>query len=309
MGVVSTGMHACGHDAHTAIALGAATLLADEHFPGTVRLIFQPAEEVGDEEGISGAQRMVEDGAMQGVDALVGLHVDATKAVGDIAIDSGVSSAGVDTFYATIVGKGGHGAFPHRVVDPIHIAGHVILGLHTIVSRRLHPYEPAVISIGSIHAGEASNVIPERVEMSGTIRFLSPDVQKQLHAEIESKLEMARLMGGNYELKMELGYPPINNHPDIVALIRQVGADLLGEKRVLIPKKEMGAEDFGILAGEVPAAMFMLGCRIEGDERRHHSPTFDIDEDCLPIGAAILAETVVRFLRKGGQKEVKGNQI
>ena len=107
-------------------------------------------------------------------------------------------------------------------------------------------------------------------------------------------------MGGNYELKMEIGYPPVINHPDIVELIRQVGADLLGGQHVLIPKKEMGAEDFGILAGEVPAAMFMLGCRIEGDERRHHSPTFDIDEGCLPIGVAILAGTAHRFLRREG---------
>ena len=132
-------MHACGHDAHTAIGLGVATLLAQESFPGTVRFLFQPAEEVEDEEGVSGAPRMIEDGAMEGVDAVLALHVDSSMPVGDIEIEAGPSAAGVDTLYATILGQGGHGSTPHMVVDPIYIAGHVILALHGIVSRRLDP--------------------------------------------------------------------------------------------------------------------------------------------------------------------------
>ncbi len=291
-------MHACGHDAHTAIGLGVATLLTQETFPGTVRFLFQPAEEVGDEEGISGAPRMVEDGAMEGVDAVLALHVDGSVPVDDITIDAGPASAGVDTFYATIIGRGGHGAMPHRVVDPIYIAAQVIMALHGIVSRRLHPTDPAVISIGSIHGGQAENVIPGRVEMSGTIRFMEVGVQKQIHAEIERVLGIAQALGGDYTLELEPGGLPMINDAGIVALLREVGADLLGADHVQVPKAEMGAEDFGAFSDLAPGAMFMLGCRIEGDERRAHNARFDIDERCLPMGAAILAEATLRLLHK-----------
>ncbi len=291
-------MHACGHDAHIAIALGLATLLAQETFDGTVRFLFQPAEEVGDEEGISGAPRMVEDGAMDGVDTVLALHVDGSVPVGDITVDAGPASAGVDTFYATIVGRGGHGAMPHKVVDPIYIAAQVILALHAIVSRRLHPTDPAVVSIGAIHGGEAANVIPRKVEMSGTIRFMEVVVREQLHAEIERALEVARALGGDYTLQFESGGQPMINDSGVVELIREVGTDLLGADHVQTPKVEMGAEDFGAFSELAPGAMFMLGSRIEGDERRAHDPRFDIDERCLPLGVAILAEATLRRLRK-----------
>jgi amidohydrolase len=291
-------MHACGHDAHTAIALGVATLLKEEELPGSVRFLFQPAEEVGDDEGLSGAPRMVEDGAMEGVDAVLALHVNASKPVGDVVMGAGPASAGVDTFYATILGRGGHGSSPHKVVDPIYIAGHVILALHGIVSRRLDPAKPAVISIGSIHGGLADNVIPERVELCGTIRFMDPDVQKQIHAEIEQALGTARAMGGDYELRIEIGCPPMINDARINTLLRDVAADLIGAEHVLDPELHMGAEDFGAFSELAPGAMFGLGCRIEGDERRAHDSHFDIDERCLPIGAAILAEAVLRLLKR-----------
>jgi len=291
-------MHACGHDAHTAIALGVATLLAQETFPGTARFLFQPAEEVGDEEGISGAPRMVEDGAMEGVDVVLALHVDPSVTVGDITVGAGPTSAGADTFYATVTGRGGHGAYPHEVVDPIYIAGHVILALHGVVSRRLHPFDPAVISIGSIHGGQTDNVIPDQVEMSGTIRYMEPEVQKQIHAEIERALGVAKALGGNYTLRIEPGGSPMVNDEEVVDLIREVATDLLGAEHILPHRKEMGAEDFGAFSALAPGAMFMLGCRIEGDERKGHSPRFDIDERCLPVGAAILAEAVLRLLRK-----------
>jgi len=291
-------MHACGHDAHTAIALGVATLLGQEQFPGTVRFLFQPAEEVADDEGISGAPRMIEDGAMDGVDAVLSLHVDSDLGVGEISVEAGPCTAGVDTLYATIVGQGGHGAEPHRLVDPIYLSAHVILALHGIASRRLNPFDPAVISIGSIHGGHADNVIPERVDMKATIRYLEPEVQETLHAEIERALGVARALGGDYEYEIEIGYPPMYNDARIVELLQETATNLLGSDSLRPSEQHLGAEDFGFFSKLAPGAMFSLGCRIEGEQRAAHNPRFDVDERCLAIGAAILAEAALRLLKQ-----------
>jgi amidohydrolase len=296
-------MHACGHDAHSAIALGVAAMLSKEDLPGTVRFLFQPAEEVGDDEGVSGAPRMIADGAMDSVGAVLALHVDAAKPVGSISIQPGPDSAGVDSFYAKIKGVGGHGSAPHKVVDPIYLAGHVILALHGIVSRRTHPYDPAVVSIGTIQGGQATNVIPEQVELSGTLRYLEPHVQKLIHTEVDRAFQVSRTLGGDYQLEFEIGYPPMTNDPGVSHLIKKVATELLGEANILPPEKGMGAEDFGFMTARAPGAMFSLGCRIEGDERKHHSPRFDIDENCLPLGAALLSEMSLRYLRDGGRIE------
>jgi amidohydrolase len=289
-------MHACGHDAHMAIALGVATLLADETFTGTVRFLFQPSEEKEDEEGISGAPRMIEDGAMKDLDAILALHVDADTEAGAIRIGSRMMFAGADFFEAYIIGKGGHGGFPHEVIDSIHMTGHVILALNAIVSRRIRPYEPAVVSLGMIHGGTADNIIPERVKITGTIRHADENVQKQIHEEIERALSITKSFGGDYELNIEVGYPPTLNDPQMVKHVLNVTEELFGADRILEHKPEMGAEDFAFFTQLVPGAMFNLGCKIEGDVRRHHDPRFDIDEGCLPVGVAILTEATLRLL-------------
>ncbi len=291
-------MHACGHDSHTAMALGAAKILAKENFNGRVRFLFQPCEETADDEGKSGAQRMQEEGATEGVDYVIAQHVDPTIPVGTIAITEGPSGGGVDTWFATIIGKGGHGAYPHTTVDPFVLLSHVIIGINGIVSRKLNPFEPAAISIGVVNGGFAENVIPDKVTMKGTIRFTSLEVQKQIREELTRVFDMVKALGGDYELSFIFGGMPLINDKHVSKMIGQVGRDLLGEGNILEMEKTLGAEDFPEFLKNAPGAMYMLGTKIEGREVYElHHPKFDLDERALPVGSAVLAETTLRFLK------------
>ena len=267
---------------------------------GTVRFLFQPAEEVADADGLSGAPRMIEEGAMQDVNTVVALHVSSYLSVGKIEISEGSSSAGVDTFRGVIVGEGGHGSRPHETIDPFILTAHVILALNSIVSRRLDPFAPAVVSLGAIHGGKAENVIPDRISLDGTIRFMDTKVQSQIHAEIKRAFEITRTLGGDYHLNFEIGTMPMYNHPDAVRLIKRAAQKLIGPESIFPRKDGMGAEDFGCFSDIAPGAMFNLGCKIDGDERQHHNSNFDIDERCLPYGAAILADAAMDYLNYGG---------
>jgi len=292
-------MHACGHDSHTAMALGAALLLSTEKLPGRVRFLFQPCEETTDEEGKSGAQRMSAEGAMDGVDYIIAQHVDPLHPVGTIGINAGPSSGGVDSWYGVISGKGGHGAHPDKTIDPFYLLAHVILALNGIVSRRINPFEPAVVSIGSISGGFTENVIPESVRITGTLRFTNEKVHQQIHAEMKRVFEIAKTLGGDYELRYEIGGPPMINDELVSDVIEKAGKDILGAENVSEIEKTLGAEDFGEFLKHAPGAMFTLGTQKQGHENYLlHHPKFDLDERALPIGTAMLVETAKRFLEQ-----------
>ncbi|MBN2117423.1 MAG: amidohydrolase [Anaerolineales bacterium] len=292
-------MHACGHDSHTAMALGAARLLAKEKLPGRVRFLFQPCEETTDEEGKSGAQRMAAEGAMDGVDYVIAQHVDPASPVGTIGINAGPASGGVDSWFAVIKGIGGHGAHPNKTIDPFYLLAHVILALNGIVSRRIDPFEPAVVSIGAVNGGFTENVIPESVNIAGTLRFTDEKVHQQILVEMKRAFDITKTLGGDYELRYEVGGPPMINDKWVSDVIEKVGKDLLGAENVRESEKTLGAEDFGEFMKHAPGAMFTLGTQKKGHEDYLlHHPRFDLDERALPIGTAMLVEAARRFLQQ-----------
>lgn len=292
-------MHACGHDVHTAVLLGVAHLLHRADLPGEVRLIFQPSEESCDEEGISGAPRMINDGAVDGLDAVIALHVDPLLPAGQIRIEAGTTGAAVDDFRIYITGQDGHAARPHLTLDPIWLMAQVLQALYAIPSRRIDPLQPSVVTVGIARAGSASNIIAAEAYIEGTLRSLDEEVRVQLRQDVERAAGLVRAWGGDYRLEVDIGYPVLYNDPRVTGWLQRVGRDLLGREKVLTEEGvSMGAEDFAYMAARVAGAMFRLG--IQPDPARFgglHTATFDVDEDALPVGAAILAETARRFLQ------------
>jgi len=288
-------MHACGHDGHTAMGATAARVLAGRRPAGTVRVLFQPAEE-----GEAGAQRVIADGALEGVDVALGIHLWNELPVGTIGVKAGPLMAAVDRLRVVVRGRGGHGGHPHRAADPVVAAAHVVVALQTIVAREVSPLGSAVVTVGAIHGGQAFNVIPDEVTLTGTVRTFDPELRRSMPERIR------RIAGGvagalqcEAEVEVRPGNPAVVNDAAVAALARRAAVRVVGEERVVEPEPTMGGEDMAVYFERVPGCFVFVGSAnpARGLDQPHHSPRFDFDEAALAIGCEFLVSAAEEALK------------
>ena len=286
--------HACGHDGHMAILMGTAEVLSRrrDRFKGNVVFLFQPSEE----RIPGGAKKMIEEGALEDVDAVFGLHLWQPLPTGCVGIVKGAMMAQPDAFTITVKGKGGHGSMPHTTVDPILVASHLVVNIQSIVSRNVDPMKPVVVSFGTVKGGTIYNIIPGEVSLTGTVRTFDPSVQSLAEKRLkEIVAETCKTFGATAEFKYEKGYPPLVNPERMTDFVLEVTRKILGKDKVQEIDPVMGGEDFAYFLQKVPGAFLFFGMG-DGMEFPHHHPGFDLDEKALPQATLLMTSLALEFL-------------